>query len=58
MDMVVVLINKFDEKFVHPQQKGQSKWILSKTIFNMHVVFIDTTDTLLQENLRKNLSVQ
>ena len=38
MDMVVVLIKKFDEKFLHPWKKGQSKWMPSKIILNMQVV--------------------
>ena len=46
MDMVVVLINTFDKKFLHPWQKGLPKWIPFKTIFNMLVVFMDITDML------------
>ena len=46
MDMVVVLIKKFDEKFLHPWKKGQSRWMPSKIILNMQVVLMDTTDML------------
>ena len=47
MDIVVLLINKFDENLLHPLHKGLPKWIPSETIFNMKVVFTDTTDMLL-----------
>ena len=46
MDIVVLLINKLDKKFLHPWHKGLPKWIPSKTIFNMQVVFMGMTDML------------
>ena len=56
--MVVVLINKFGSKFLHPWHKGLPKWIPSKTIFIMQVVFIDTTPDMLPNKIYVNLEVQ
>ena len=49
MDIFVLLINKFDEKFLHSLHKRLSKWIPSETIFNMQVVFTDTIDMVLRK---------
>ena len=56
--MVVVLINKFGSKFLHPWHKGLPKWIPSKTIFIMQVVFMDTTPDILPNKIYVNLKVQ
>ena len=56
--MVVVFINKFGSKFLHPWHKGLPKWIPSKTIFIMQVVFIDTTPDMLPNKIYVNLEVQ
>ena len=61
MDIVVLLLNKFDEKFLHPWHKGLPQWIPSKTIFNMQVVFMDTTDVLpdkIYENVKCAITLE
>ena len=58
MDMVVVLINKFGWTFLHPWHKGLPKWIPSKTIFIMQVVFMDATPDMLPNKINVNLKVQ
>ena len=51
---IVLLINTIDEKSLYPWHKGLPEWIPSKTIFNMQVVFMDTTPDLLPEKIYEN----
>ena len=55
MGMIVVLIKKFDEKFLHLWHIGLLKWIPSKIIFNMQVVFMDTTLDMLPNKIYVDL---
>ena len=47
-------INTIDLKVLHLQHKGLLKWIPSEIIFNMQVVFMDTSPEMLPKKIYVN----